>query len=383
MKKISNHYRWFIKKQNLIKHRKELKAAKRIIFNRIKSKNFYKQFKLQIDLLEARNLFLKRHYKADYKKKLQIIEIEGELGIEDPAIIDYTLDKAAEIIDFNTKELRLNINKCTRIWPSAVTLFCSLMQWVELSARNTRPIIRSTNSESDRVNSYLSHCGFYDYVKRIKDSNNEYYKNEQIVKIRREKNYKNVEEREEEIIKLLQNFGTFSDEEIEIFHNIILVEILGNASEHGVTKKDKGWWLLAQYHPSHKFISICIADNGIGFRNTLMTGAQQNEISDIYENLPENDGNLIKFGLEEEFSGALSEPPHRTGYLIKRYKPGSKRGQGLKHVKRECKNLNIGLNILSQFGYLFIDNNGKEVVCGAKHKRVFAGTLFQLNMKAK
>jgi len=57
-----------------------------------------------------------------------------------------------------------------------------------------------------------------------------------------------------------------------MFDSIILTEVFSNVTEHGVSKFDAGWWILAQYHSTHKYIQYSIADNGIGIRNSLMSG---------------------------------------------------------------------------------------------------------------
>ena len=97
---------------------------------------------------------------------------------------------------------------CTRIWPSAITLLCSLKQWVELTARSgSTPKIASTISNSKKVNSYLTHSGFYDYVQRMKETTENYYSEKEIVKIERETHVSNIERREEEIIDLLKRYS--------------------------------------------------------------------------------------------------------------------------------------------------------------------------------
>ena len=71
-----------------------------------------------------------------------------------------------------------------------------------------------------------------------------------------------------------------------------------------VSNKDKGWWLLVQYHKNHGFISMCVADNGIGIRNSLLTGPQKNDILSSIGEFKGNDGLYIKHAMKENVSGA-------------------------------------------------------------------------------
>ncbi len=88
---------------------------------------------------------------------------------------------------------------------------------------------------------------------------------------------RNIEIREEEILSLVERHSSLDAEQLEWFYSVILTEIFNNVTEHGISHKDNGWWLLAQYHKRHKIISLCIADNGIGVRNSLLTGPQKKE----------------------------------------------------------------------------------------------------------
>ena len=191
-----------------------------------------------------------------------------------------------------------------------------------------------------------------------------------------------IEEREKEILELLTKYSTLSFDELQYFDQVILTEIILNVTEHGVSHIDKGWWMLCQYHKKSKFISICIADNGIGFRNHLMNGPQNEYLLQKFDNNYKNDGKIIKIALQDNISGA-SEAPIKTGKIIKKYPRGTKRGHGLKIISEYCIKLKIPFSILSQNGFLFLDHEGNEIKCGYRKKRVFAGTLFHFRVKAK
>jgi len=226
----------------------------------------------------------------------------------------------------------------------------------------------------------------YDYVGRNKDTDKDteqkYYSDEEIVKIRREKKRSYIEEEEKNIIDLLGMHSGLNSEEIERFDSVILTEVFNNVTEHGVSGFDQGWWLLAQYHGGHKVISLCIADNGIGIRNSLMTGPQREDIGRKIEDTSKNDGEFIKLALEENISGAFAAPL-KEGRFIKRYQIGARRGNGLKRIRDTCKLLGIPFSILSHYGYIFFSANGNIDSYGAKANRVFAGTMYHFTIRTK
>ena len=80
--------------------------------------------------------------------------------------------------------------------------------------------------------------------------------------------------------ELLRRLSSLNNDQIEEFINYVLIEIFNSVTEHGMPQKnkDEGWWMIAQHHQRHQFISLCIADNGIGIANSLYTGPQKAEI---------------------------------------------------------------------------------------------------------
>jgi hypothetical protein len=378
-------------KQKQYQIRKQKKLRKRQRFAVIKRKKLkllitlYKRHNpVSFTVDQIRNELKRCLYKTkNWNLNTNIVIINCEFGLEDINAVDYFLDTAASFIDFNSSVLQFDLTKCNRVWPSGITLLCSLMQWVELtSSKNHRPKISSSNSNNNRVNSYLSHSGFYDYVARPKDTDVSYYSDDEIVKIRRETNKSNIEKREKSIVDLLQKYSTLTPEELEWFDSVILTEAFNNVSEHGVSNKDNGWWLLAQRHPSHKIISLSIADNGIGIRHSLMTGPQRIEIGNKIENIPKNDGEFIKLALEENVRGAIAASI-KTGKFLKRYESGARRGNGLKRIRKTCSDLKISFSILSHYGYVFVNQQGKIVKIGSKNSRVFSGTMYHFIIGSK
>jgi hypothetical protein len=187
-----------ISQQKRFSRRKKHFCLKRKIF-RLVNRELIKEH-------EARQAVFRNVYKKKrYTSVDRAISIKGQLGLEGNDI-DNFLDIASSIIDFDNKRLIIDLNSCSRMWPSAITLFCSLFQWVNLKTSvKYRPLISSTSSRYDKVNSYLSHSGFYDYVQRQKDDVSNYYNEDNTVKIKKETRNSLIEEREKEIVDLLNS----------------------------------------------------------------------------------------------------------------------------------------------------------------------------------
>jgi len=386
MRRISDKLRAFLimrQQRQCLKQRRQANIRR----HRNRARQIFRKRHLEyFETKETREQLRRKLYIASYKAPPLQVPITGEFGIEESASIDYFLQTASTFIDFNNTHLTFELANCTRMWPSAITLLCSLMQWVELTTRRPKkhrmPRIASTPSESDKLNSYLGHCGFYDYVKRLRDTKQDYYSDEEIVKIQRETSPINIEIREDEIIELLSKYSVFSPDQIELFNSTVLTEAFANVTEHGVSQHDKGWWVLAQYHTTHAIISLCIADNGIGIRHSLMTGPQARDISQEVEDTPSNDGIFIKMALEKTVSGAL-DAPQKTGLIVKGYARGVHRGNGLRRITDTCKQLKIPFSILSHYGYTFVDENGIIDKYGSMPRRIFAGTLYHMAIPAR
>lgn len=310
------------------------------------------------------------------------ISIVGEIGLE--TNLANFLGYAENLIDCDSKKITIDISQCGRVWPSAVTLFCSLQQWRNITTLPGKSTgLSSTNSNFNEVNAYLAHCGFYDYVSRSKSDVPEYhhYSDERIVKIKKEITTRSRFVRQDEILDLLHKYSDLNDEEIEYFGDMILTEIITNMIEHGISMEDGPWYALSQYHEKTGIISICIADNGIGIKNTLITGPQKDQIAKELKLDEINDGRFILKAKETNVSGA-SLASTKKGFILKTLERGARRGNGLKRITDYSKKLGIKLNILSQRGCVSFHENG-EIDEITKKSRVFAGTLYHLVVPAK
>jgi hypothetical protein len=313
----------------------------------------------------------------------QEVHIYGSVGLEKSNEKFSFTKLASEIIDFKTNELYINIEEATRIWPSTVTLLCSLAQWVEFANRDadTRPPLRvySTNCEDDSVNSYLKHCGFYDYIGLKTPDQSIYYPTNEVVKIKREQDRNTIEKNEENIGKLIAEHCNYTKDEVELFESKVLIEVFLNVHEHGIPDQDYGWWVLAQVHPSSGIISLNVADNGIGIKHSMLTGPQKDQMKERFGARGLTDGVLIEASMQENISGAFNASTKSRG-IFKKYIKGARRGNGLSRIWNTCKELGIDFTILSHHGYMFGCGRTGKVECGTMEKRIFAGTLYHFSI---
>lgn len=310
------------------------------------------------------------HSKIRYESGEETIYINNDFGLEDDLHRNNFFKFTKKILNSRKETLVINMQNCPRVWPSAVTFLCSLEQWAEMNKKfnGTDRTIASTDSSYDNVNEYLNKCGFYKYVGRQGNPIYEKQNTTDVLKIQREHDKKQVESREEEILELLKKYTMFTDDQLELFNSIILTETFNNVIEHGIVNKDEGWWLLAQVHQKHHFISLCIADNGIGFVNTLNSGPQAKDIKAL--NLPE--GELIRYAFNENVSGASNATPTTKKSKANR---GARRGNGLGRIKETCKNLEMEFSIISHKGYCNVDKN-EIITFKTFDEIIFGGTMY-------
>ena len=126
-----------------------------------------------------------------------------------------------------------------------------------------------------------------------------------------------------------------------------ITELLTNANDHAISA-DFGFWVCGIYNNSDHNIRICVADSGIGIKQSLVNA----------EKLPRNisDGEAIVKALEEGMTS-------RTG------KTG---GLGLKHISSYVKSHGGSMTILSGTGKVYLARKTKRVKMN--HQR-YQGTI--------
>jgi hypothetical protein len=125
------------------------------------------------------------------------VAISGAFGLEEHEMFDSFLDDAERCIDSDAAHLALDFVSCTRMWPSAVTLLCSLKEWVTLTrVGRSGQKVSSAPPRDIKVNSYLAHCGFYDFVNAFPlPTNIGHYAGADVLKISRETKRAEIESR--------------------------------------------------------------------------------------------------------------------------------------------------------------------------------------------
>ena len=264
-------------------------------------------------------------------------------------------------------------------------MLASLSHWVNLTA-SARSLakIHTTDSSANEVNVYLVQSGLDDYVKRLKPSVASTLPGSQkTVKIERETSLDYVP-RLKEIRKLLQSYSIFSLDEEEEFSCTVLPEIFANVTEHGVYDSTFGWFVIAQYHERTGIVSLSIADNGLGIKNSLISGPQRGQLLDKLGNTEKNDHKYLLESMKENVSGAWSAELLKKKLMREAKAPrGAQRGRGLFLIKDACQRFNVKFAILSHKGSIAFDNTGEPTHQTSHSKMVFGGTLYHLIIPAK
>ncbi|WP_138708227.1 hypothetical protein [Desulfocurvibacter africanus] len=384
MKKISEDKVLYYKRRQVAKKKKESIASSRIKHRKYMDRVVYRGNLKLIELKRKRDDFIDRHYSTKvFDQKEITIPVVGEFGIEESQLASSFFNYAEQFISKRPAKIVFDLSKCTRMWPSAITLICSYVQWVELVTRRAQsgPEIGQIDSYVASVNSYLLHCGFFDYVDCDRRNLPEegLYKDCDVVKIQRETSKSNINKKKDEISSLLKLSSSYTNDEIELF-GAVLTEVINNVTEHGISHKDKGWWLLAQHHPKHHIISLCVADNGIGIKNSLVTGPQGEYIKTKLADTKNCDSDYIDFAMDANVSGALDAATKKRGWVRRQFPRGAKRGHGLQTILEFCTMLGIQLTIISGNGYIMFSGVGKKIACESYAGKIFAGTMYHLSI---
>ena len=399
MKKLSSWKKYYLKRKQGTKRNRTLQFAgiqrNQVLRRRYKNAKIKREeTSLQRQVRKyrkIRNNFQKLFYKKiNYRRgQIKVVNVDEQVGLE--FNFETFLKFAESFVEFNTEKLIFNFEKCKRIWPSTIILLCSLKKWVELTSDSRdRAMISSSDSSYPEVNSYLAQCGFYKYVGRDATNIPQHLvtgemvringREESFSKITGEKKPSEISIKEQEIYSLLKKYSALTTDQLEDFDCNVIIEAFNNISEHGIACADKGWWAFAQHHPTTEIVSLCFADNGIGIKNSLNTGPQKDELRKKIKS--DSDSDFIEYALQENTSGSLEASRIAERIINDRYERGSRRGNGLNRIKGTCAKHRIKFNIVSQNGFLSIDQNGNinKTTC---NRKVFAGTLYHFEIPAK
>lgn len=378
-----------IKKRGFVR-----KIRKKKSLNRCFRRRYLKIARMRDDYWKnLKKRFIKKYFKKRFKKnRATTLVLKKEIGLE--SNIGQFLDISKEILKQSSCVIKFDLHLVEKIWPSGVMLFASLVNWIKITTKNTKNVqvmISSTRSDKEEVNAYLDQCGFYDYVNRSKDIYNRNKAGKEcIVRIKHENTVESSENRQEEVMDLINNNSSLSNKDKEILNDRVLTEIFGNVIEHGFSvfqrnQSIQGWYLLSQLHEDAGFISVCIADNGIGIENSLLTGPQRENLINEYKRDSSERSFFLKRALEANISGAFNAPVKEGSNLYKIYKRykfprGERRGFGLKRVVSNCKKISVPITIISGYACISFDKDGDVIFEKSYDSLLFAGTMYYLQI---
>lgn len=362
------------KNRKFVKKTKRYKEKKQIALNKISYEKIRRQAR--------RKIF--NNYNFNNQDSIPVV-IDKTLGIEF-GDIDSFINIGKQIVDSNANDIKLHLKNCQKLWPSAIMLLCSFHQWRNLAytyckkknKNSQKPKLGSYGPKNLELADYLIQSGFYDYV-HVEHRNPPPLNYDEIVKLELNRNRTTIDSKMQELEDLVLNKANLTQEQKESVNCYVIPEIINNATEHGENCIDQGWWTMGQYFPEHHVISICIADNGIGFKETLTTGPQSNDIviqKLIDDDSPETD--YIELAFKDGISGAMDANKWKLNHVHEYLPLGSNRGGGMSGIKDTCKQCGIRLSIFSQSGYIIYNENGNIVSKNSYDKRIFGGTFFNL-----
>lgn len=383
----------FFKRKNIKRLKSSLTIkSKKINKKRLKKTRKYKEKQLErreiTNYKEKRRKARRRIFKKyDFNNKDTIPVVIGKsLGIEF-GDIDSFVEVGKKIVDSNVNDIKIHLQKCEKLWPSALMLICSFHQWRNLAYKYNRKIHKKTcckpslgsyAPKNKELQDYLIQSGFYDYV-HVDHYTPTDINPDEIVKVKLNNTKEVIEARMEELEDLITKKANLTPELKEELNCYVIPEIINNATEHGENCFDQGWWTLGQYFPETHIISICIADNGIGFKETLCTGPQSQDT--VITELNEKDAketDYIELAFKDGISGAMDAKHWELNIFHEHLPAGSNRGGGLSGIKEKCKKCGIKLSIFSQYGYIIYGENGKILDAQSFDRRIFGGTFFNL-----
>jgi predicted secreted protein len=321
----------------------------------------------------------------DYLGPPSHVQLEGNIGTEEDALAYCsTMERT---IDVNARSLDIRMTDVTYAWPSFVMGLCAFAVWTEAVSRAAhcaRMKVSSTFSRDPIVSDFLIESGFGSFVGIKNNQKSRSHKKHKFsVRIRHEKDRSSERERRTEVYELIDMFANLSERAKEVLRDRVITEIFHNVTEHGTQVVDAGYWVLAQYHPSHGLISVSVADNGIGFRGTLATGVYGKQLVDRVPDTPLNDDRYIALAVDENMTGSLrakGEAYAGRGTALQFLK-GARRGQGMGVIVNESVGLGITVTIISHYG-LFRRTPTGETLSRSFRQRAFPGTLYHLTIPA-
>lgn len=158
-----------------------------------------------------------------------------------------------------TGPVKINFSAVNFIAPYAVTLFSAYYLYLREVKRKHAQIIFSPSSVAG---AYLAKSGFLEIVQQgeaIEESED----NDRIVKLARIRESKEIPAFARSVVDLL----AIEDDEVSGAVKYALIELLRNVVQH--SQSAIGGVAMAQYFPRSGLVEICVADCGLGIKDTL------------------------------------------------------------------------------------------------------------------
>lgn len=257
----------------------------------------------------------------------------------------------------------------------------SYVEWIRIVSGNSETL-GSLRPQSNDVENYLAGCGFYSWVGNHKAVAENKTATSDVVKLEKFDGAGRTQATHWKIDDLMKRHSQWSSSEVEKFSDVALSEALINVTEHGLNHRYEGWFVLAQLHPTSKFLSICIGDNGIGVRHSLLTGNQESHIRKLVDP-NSSDGDFIRLAMEKQVSGAIDSDDLSSrlfGLAQPKVSKGKRRGRGLKKIVSCCRELGVQFTVVSHRGAVQLSEDGASMHVENRQSNCFAGALYHFKV---
>lgn len=155
--------------------------------------------------------------------------------------------------------IEVDFKGCNFLAPYAVTLFAAYITWLKQTKKRAVRIHADRNSVAGN---YLVETGFFELFGE-KVAPDLVGRPDRTVKLTRISSSGEIPIFAAKVMGILQ----IEDEELEGAVKYTLIELLRNVVQHAASKT--GGVAMAQYYPSSGLVNLCVADMGVGVKETL------------------------------------------------------------------------------------------------------------------
>ena len=262
-------------------------------------------------------------------------------------------------IAFAEKELlEIHLGKVEFIYPEAVVYLAAIAEHI---LRRSNVEIREFQPKNVETDEYLRICGLRDFfyvpIKELPTREPSFFGD--CIPISRDPQDKDsVAQKMTDLL----NVRLKLDADTKALLSQGIGEVMGNSVEHGEVVN---WYRIAQVHQKRKWITLAIADNGVGVCHTLRSGFKGQKYDDM------KDAQLLKESFKD----------HVTRYAPKE---GEAHGYGLTNIKKFVEKTHSKLAIVSGEGVYKVDySTGGMIESFSNTKQALPGTLIVVRIPFK